>query len=51
MFCMLNFHSYMCCDRLKMNMEISKVHMELVENYMSNGLQKLLSVLIHLYLG
>lgn len=34
-----------------MNLEMSKGHMELVENYMSNGLQKLLLVLIQLYLG
>lgn len=43
--------SYFLSDRLKMNMEMSKGHMELAENYMSNGLQKLLSVLIQLYLG
>lgn len=43
--------SYFSSDRLKMNLEMSKGHMELAENYMSNGLQKLLLVLIQLYLG
>jgi len=41
----------MCCDRLRMNMEILRGHMELVESYMSNGQQKLLLIWTWLYLG
>lgn len=37
--------------RLKMNMETLNGHMGLVENYMYNGLQKLLLVSILLFLG
>lgn len=50
-FLFLQSHSYMCSHRLKMNLEMLKGRMELAENYMSNGLHKLLLVSIHLYLG